>query len=436
MSTTMDRLLSVEEARRGVLDAIAGPVGTETISTADGLGRVPATQVVAAVSLPPWDNSAMDGYAVRAADTAGATEDGPVRLTVTGDVPAGQAATEAVQAGAAFRIATGAPVPAGADAVVQVESTTPLEADGQPGERGRDASGPLPEAILVHVAVAPGEAIRARGSDLEEGTALLEPGRRLRPSAIALAAGAGVAQLEVYRRPRIGVLATGDEVRPPGEELGPAGIPDANGPGLRALVTAAGGEALDLGIATDDLDDVLTRLRSALAEGADALIVSGGVSVGPYDVVKTAIETIGRIDLWRVAVQPGKPFAFGTADRPGGGSPVLLFGLPGNPVSSAVTFELFVRPALLRLVGRPAPLPVPVQARSGMDLKKNKGLAHFVRVVLAWREGEPWADPLPTQTSGAVRSAVSATHLLHFPMDAMSIRRGEPVEVLPVGWAP
>jgi molybdopterin molybdotransferase len=381
MSTTMDRLLSVEEARRGVLDAIAGPVGTETISTADGLGRVPATQVVAAVSLPPWDNSAMDGYAVRAADTAGATEDGPVRLTVTGDVPAGQAATEAVQAGAAFRIATGAPVPAGADAVVQVESTTPLEADGQPGERGRDASGPLPEAILVHVAVAPGEAIRARGSDLEEGTALLEPGRRLRPSAIALAAGAGVAQLEVYRRPRIGVLATGDEVRPPGEQLGPAGIPDANGPGLRALLELAGCEPIDLGIARDELDDVLGRLRRALDERVDALILSGGVSVGPYDVVKTAIETIGRMDLWRVAVQPGKPFAFGTAPRPGGGPDTLIFGLPGNPVSSFVTFELFVRPALRRLAGRRDVLRPGDKATLLDPVRKAHGRRAFIRVV-------------------------------------------------------
>ena len=352
MSTTLDRLLSVEEARRGVLDAIDGPVGTETIPTADGLGRVLAAPVVAAVSLPPWDNSAMDGYAVHAADTSGATEDQPVRLNVTGDVPAGRAATETVQHGAAFRIATGAPVPAGADAVVQVESTRPLDADGRSGERGRDAGGPLPTAILVHQAVKLGDAIRARGSDLEAGSTLLEPGRRLRPSAIALAAGAGVARLEVHRRPRVGVLATGDEVRAPGEELGQAGIPDANGPGLRALLEVAGCEPIDLGIARDELDDVLARLRQALDDGADALILSGGVSVGPYDVVKAAIETIGRMDLWRVAVQPGKPFAFGTARRTGGGPDTLIFGLPGNPVSSFVTFELFVRPALRRLAGR------------------------------------------------------------------------------------
>jgi molybdopterin molybdotransferase len=381
MSTTMDRLLSVEEARRGVLDAVVGPVGTETIPTTDGLGRVLASAVVAAVSLPPWDNSAMDGYAIRAADTARASEDDPVRLTVTGDVAAGQAATQAVREGAAFRIATGAPVPAGADAVVPVESTTPLDADGRAGSRGRDATGPLPAAILVHEAVEQGGSIRGLGSDLREGATLLEPGRRLRPSTIALAAGAGVAEVEVFRRPRVAVVATGDEVRPPGEELGAAGIPDANGPGLRALLEVAGCEPIDLGIANDVLDDVLGRLRQALDAGADAIIVSGGVSVGPYDVVKTAIETIGRIDLWRVAVQPGKPFAFGTAQRPAGGEAVLLFGLPGNPVSSFVTFELFVRPALRRLAGRHDLLRAADKATLLDPVSKSHGRRAFIRVV-------------------------------------------------------
>jgi molybdopterin molybdotransferase len=202
-----------------------------------------------------------------------------------------------------------------------------------------------------------------------------------------------VADLEVHPLPRIGVLATGDEVRAPGEDLGPAGIPDANGPGLRALVTAAGAEPIDLGIARDELDDVVGRLRRGLDAGADALIVSGGVSVGPYDVVKTAIESIGRIDLWRVAVQPGKPFAFGIADRPGGGSPVLLFGLPGNPVSSAVTFELFVRPAIRKLAGRRDLLRPVDRAVLGDDVSKSHGRRAFIR-VLARRDdaGSPIRD--------------------------------------------
>jgi molybdopterin molybdotransferase len=179
------------------------------------------------------------------------------------------------------------------------------------------------------------------------------------------------------------VLATGDEIREPGEALGAAGIPDANRPGLLAHVAAAGAEPLDLGIARDQLDDVLTRLRGGLAQGVDAIIVSGGVSVGPYDVVKTAFEAIGRIDLWRVAVQPGKPFVFGTADRPAGGAPVLLFGLPGNPVSTVVTFELFVRPALRRLAGHARPFRARERAVLGENVSKSQGRRAFLRVVAA-----------------------------------------------------
>ena len=381
MTAITDRLLSVEEARVGVLGAIRGPVETETIATGEALGRVLAEPVVARVSLPPWDNSAMDGYAVRAADTVGASEEGPVRLEVTGDVPAGKAATATVAPGEAFRIATGAPIPPGADAVVPVEATTPLDTDGRPGPRGRDAAGPLPAATLIHEPVETGGSIRARGSDLEEGTTLLDAGRRVSAQAIALAAGAGVAQLTVHRRPLVAVLATGDEVRPPGEPLGDAGIPDANGPGLRALLTGAACTPLDLGIARDDLDDVLGRLRRALDEGVDAIIVSGGVSVGPFDVVKTAIEAIGRIDLWRVAVQPGKPFAFGTAARATGDPDALVFGLPGNPVSSFVTFELFVRPALRRLAGRRDVLRAADKATLLEPVRKSHGRRAFIRVI-------------------------------------------------------
>jgi molybdenum cofactor synthesis domain-containing protein len=211
---------------------------------------------------------------------------------------------------------------------------------------------------------------------------ILESGTPVTAAAVALAAGAGVAQLAVHRRPLVHVLATGDEVRPAGQALGPAGIPDANGPGLMALVEAAGGRPMGLGIAKDRLDDVDSRLRAALVAGADAIVVSGGVSVGPYDVVKLAFEKIGRIDLWRVAVQPGKPFAFGIADRPDGGR-TLLFGLPGNPVSSFVTFELFVRPAIRSLAGYSQdrlrrPLDRAVIAER---VTKSHGRRAFIRVI-------------------------------------------------------
>jgi molybdopterin molybdotransferase len=385
---TDERLRTVEEARAAVLAAVAGPVATEIAFLSEALGRVVAEPIVARTALPPWDNSAMDGYAIRAADTAGATEEAPVRLEVVGEVRAGSAPDVEVPRGGAVRIATGAPIPPRGDAVVQVELTTPLGSDGQPaGLRGRDASGPLPPAVLVHASIESGAAIRRAGSDLAAGTTILGAGRTLTAAAIGLAAGSGIDQLPVHRRPRVDVLATGDEVRAPGRDLGPAGIPDANGPGLMALVEASGGHANTLGISKDRLEDVHARLCAALVDGADAVVVSGGVSVGPYDVVKLAFEKIGRIDLWRVAVQPGKPFAFGTAEHDDG-SRILLFGLPGNPVSSFVTFELFVRPAIRALAGYPADrLMRPIdRAVLGEAVSKGHGRRAFIRVI-AERDG-------------------------------------------------
>ncbi len=390
MTTGHDDLLSVEDARAAILARVAGPVGEATVDVDRSLGRVLARPVVAAVTLPPWDNSAMDGYAIRATDVAGAAEDAPVRLAISGEVSAGGAADRAVEPGSAIRIATGAPIPEGADSVVPVEQTTPLDASGMAGERGRDAAGPVPAAILVHAAARLGGHVRRRGSDLEEGVEILASGAGVTPAAVALASGAGVPSLTVRGRPLVAVLATGNEVRPAGEILGPAGIPDANGPGLRALVEAAGAEPVDLGIAPDELDDVTRRLRSALERGVDAIVVAGGVSVGPYDVVKRAFDAVGEMDLWRVAVQPGKPFAFGTAPRPDGGS-ALLFGLPGNPVSSFVTFELFVRPAIRALAGR-RDLLRPVDRAVLLDeVRTDLARRAFVRVTA---ERDPEGAPL------------------------------------------
>ncbi|HEY0442931.1 MAG TPA: molybdopterin molybdotransferase MoeA, partial [Candidatus Limnocylindrales bacterium] len=231
------------------------------------------------------------------------------------------------------------------------------------------------------------------GSDLREGAVVLDRGAVVTAPAVSLIAGSGAVGIDVHRRPRVAVLATGDEVRDAGEALGAAGIPDANRPGLLAHVADAGAEAIDLGIATDDLDDVLRRLRGAVGRDVDAIVVSGGVSVGPYDVVRNAFEAIGHIDLWRVAVQPGKPFAFGTAERRGGGAPVLLFGLPGNPVSSMVTFELFVRPALRRLAGHAHPYRPVDRAVLGDAVSKSPGRRAFIRVAADRRDdGSPRRD--------------------------------------------
>ena len=404
-----DRLLSVEEARGAVLAAIAGPTEPELAYLAEARGRILAEDVMSLTALPPWDNSAMDGYAVRAADIASATEVAPVRLAVIGEVRAGAAPEAAVERGTAIRIATGAPVPPRADVVVQVELTTPADATGAAlGERGRDAAGPLPVAVLVHEAVRAGTAIRKAGDDLAEGVAILRAGTRLGPAAIALAAGSGNESVMVHRRPVVGILATGDEVRAAGRALGPAGIPDANGPGLAALAEEAGGYPTNLGIAADRLEDVRARLKAALHGDVDTVVVSGGVSVGPYDVVRTAFAEIGRMELWRVAVQPGKPFAFGVVDRPDGGR-TLLFGLPGNPVSSFVTFELFVRPAIRRLAGLPSAHLVRTTDHAVLlePVSKSPGRRAFLRVVAERDDaGSPFRDGLgrvPVRLAGGGR---------------------------------
>ena len=390
-----DRLLTVEEARGAVLAAIAGPTEPEIAYLSEARGRILAEDVMSLIALPPWDNSAMDGYAIRAADVAMATDAVPVRLEVVGEVRAGSAPDRDVTRGTAIRIATGAPIPPHADSVVQVELTTPADVTGAPtGERGRDAAGPLPAAVLVHEAVRLGTAIRKAGDDLPEAIAILAAGTRLGPAAIALAAGSGNESVSVHRRPRVGILATGDEVRAPGRPLGPAGIPDANGPGLTALAEEAGGHPMALGIAADRLEDVRARLKAALHGDVDMIVVSGGVSVGPYDVVRAAFAEIGRMELWRVAVQPGKPFAFGVVDRPGGGR-TLLFGLPGNPVSSFVTFELFVRPAIRRLAGLPPArlLRSPDRAVLVEPVSKSPGRRAYLRVVAERDEaGGPLRD--------------------------------------------
>jgi molybdopterin molybdotransferase len=246
---------------------------------------------------------------------------------------------------------------------------------------------------MVHEPVAVGGSIRPAGSDLLEGAVLVSPGTALAPAAIALLAGAGHATVAVYRRPRVAVLATGDEVRAPGEPLGTSGIPDANGPALAAAVRAAGGQPIELGIAHDQVEVVVDRLEQGLAAGADVVLVAGGVSVGPFDVVKAAFETVGHVDLWRVAVQPGKPFAFGQARVAGDRPAPLLFGLPGNPVSSAVTFELFVRPALRRLGGRLDLLRHPDRAVLDEPVTKSAGRRAFLRVAVERDEaGAPIRD--------------------------------------------
>ncbi|HVP62382.1 MAG TPA: gephyrin-like molybdotransferase Glp [Myxococcaceae bacterium] len=402
--------LPAPEAQDRILHDLV-PLPEVWVSLEEALGFGLTTDVPARRTQPPWDNSAMDGYALRSADAARA----PITLDVVGVVHAGDQPTRAVGPGEAVRIMTGAPMPPGADAVVMQERTRAIPGQGL-GQ------------VEVQEPVTLRQNVRDAGEDARSGEVLLPAGTVLGIPELALLAGQGMTSVRVPRRPRVAILATGDELCRPDEE--PAGrIVDTNSVAIALGVRRAGGIPQVLGIARDRPDDVERLIGTALDH--DVVLTSAGASVGEHDHVRPALERLGvAMDFWRVAIRPGKPLAFG---RHGS---TRVFALPGNPTSSLVTFELFVRPALLRLVGRRSPLPLPVQARSAVDLRKHNGLAHFIRVVLTWRDGDPWADPLPTQTSGAVRSAVSATHLLHFPMDAMSVRRGDRVELLPLAWGP
>ena len=367
-------LLPLEEARALILEDIL-PLRPVATPLAESLGRVLAEEAIALITLPPWDNSAMDGYAVRSDDVAGASPETPVTLAVVGEVAAGHEPEVGVGERQAMRVLTGGMMPPGADAVVKVENT-----DAPSGVAE------LPQAVAIHAAVEPGKDIRRAGSDMHQGDQLLAAGTRIGPAALAVLAAAGHAQVNVHRVPRVGVIATGDELTPVGQPLGPASIPDSNSESVAAQVAAAGGEPVRLGIAIDDREVVRERLLEGIRD-CDVLVVTGGVSVGAHDVVKAVFEEVGTLDLWRVAIQPGKPIAYGSAPRPDGGY-CLLFGLPGNPVSSFVTFELFARPVIRRLRGDAGDKGrLVVRATLVDEVRKSAARRAFVRVQL-----EPDAD--------------------------------------------
>lgn len=420
MTSKPEPMLSVEDAQDRLLAATGDPLPAEDVALDYALDRVLAEPILSALDVPAWDNSAMDGFAVRAADVADAAQGSPVRLRVVAEVRAGGSPHVDLPPGCAVRIATGARIPASADAVVPVESTIIEEAggasaaharSGSPRRLGFEAGEPLPEACLVTAGVEPGAFIRRRGEDVRAGSSLLEPGKRITPAQIALAAAVGVGSLRVHRRPAAAVLSTGDELRTAGQQLGESGIPDANRPGLLAMCRAAGAGATDLGIARDSLDSVLDAVRPAIQQ-VDVLIVSGGVSVGPYDVVRSAFEALGRVEFWRVAVQPGKPFAFGRSEpRKPDGRRVLMFGLPGNPVSALVTFYLFVRPVLDRLSGLTSSAADADLAVTEDRLQKAAGRRGFLRVTVVRDErGSPVRDA--TGRLRVRRSGHQGSHVL------------------------
>jgi molybdopterin molybdotransferase len=399
-------LVPLDAAQARVLDGITAlPSGV--VDIADAAGLVLAAPARSALTVPPWANSAMDGFAVRGADIAAASAAGPVTLRVLGEVAAGRPPEAEVVAGTAIRIMTGAMLPGGADTVVPVEDT-----DAPAG------ASDIPASVAVFSPIRTGDHVRLPGSDVVEGADLLPAGRACDAAAIALLAATGHASVVVHRRPRVAVISTGDELVPPGEPLGPGQIHDSNSLTLAAQAAEAGAEVRRFGIARDTLADLLVLLRQAVS-WADVVVLSGGVSVGAHDHVKAAFDTLGDLALWRVAIKPGRPFAFAHAAVDG--RSVHLFGLPGNPVSVFVTFELFVRPVLRRLAGHALAFDRPTRVvRLAEPMRGSSGRQNITRVVLVPDPDRP--DGLLARSSGGqdsymLASLAAANAMIFIPPD-------------------
>jgi molybdopterin molybdotransferase len=395
-------MLSVDEARARITDAFE-TLPAEDVSLERALGRVLATDLTALRTQPPTPVSAMDGYAVRASDVAKV----PVTLTLVGEAPAGGAYAETVQPGQCVRILTGGPVPDGTDTVVIQEDTD------------RDGA-----RITIKESAKPHANVRGKGIDFTEGDVLLKRGTLLSSFDVGLAAAMNRPWLTVTRRPRVAILATGDEIVRPGDPIGPNQIVSSNGPALKAMVAELGGEAIDLGIAPDDEDSI--RVLSRGAKGADLLLTTGGVSVGDRDLVQKVLGREGlTVDFWKIAMKPGKPLMFGRL----GETPMI--GLPGNPVSALVCAVLFLRPAMgrmLGLIGEPLTLN---RARLGTDLGANNFREDFIRARLSRDDaGSPLATPFKVQDSSMMSTLAASDCLIRRPPNAPAIKAGEWVPVV------
>jgi molybdopterin molybdotransferase len=396
-------MIPVAEARARILADIASAAPEELLPISRALGRVLAEDVTAPFDVPLADNSAVDGYAVRAADLV---PGGRARLRVVADLPAGAIYAHALGSSEALRIMTGAPVPRGADAVVPQELAT--------------CAGEWVELRAVE----PHANVRSRGEDVRAGAVVLRGGDVLRPQDLGLIASLGYGEVRVHRRPRVALLSTGDEVVEPGQPRRPGQIYDANRFSLGGMIQTTGADPLDLGIVPDVRDRLRERLLEA-AGAANVVLTSGGVSVGDYDHVKGVLEEIGSIDFWQVAMQPGRPFAVGRIGR------TPFFGLPGNPVASLLCFHLFVRPALWKLGGRTRLDPECITATAVEAMRKKSGRREFKRGVLRFTDRGYEVSTTGPQGSGILSSMVAANCLIILEEDRGDVGVGERVLVEP-----
>lgn len=407
-------MLSVEEALAQILSAFH-PLEPEPVPLMETLGRVLAEDVYSDMDIPPHANSAMDGYAVIAADLAGARRSSPGRLRVIENLAAGYVAEHEVIPGTAVRIMTGAPIPPGADAVVRFEETT------QQGEW-----------VELYKAPPVGDNVRYAGEDVRRGDLVLPKGTRIRPATIGMLATLGRQQVQVIRRPRVAILATGDELVDIGEPLGPGKIRNSNGYSNAAQVLQYGGLPILLGIARDQVDDLSAKIRQAFTLGADLLLTSGGVSVGDFDVVKNVLAAEGDLTFWRVRMKPGKPLAFGQIKSVVDGQrrTIPLLGMPGNPVSVMVSFEIFCRPALLTMQGIDDLARPTIWASLAEAIRSKDERRHYLRVRVERTADGYLAHLTGEQGSGILNSMVKANGLAIIPEDWDSAPAGAQVEVI------
>ena len=397
-------MLSVSAARARIL-AIFTPVETVNLSISSLAGRVLAQDITAKTDFPLFDNSSVDGFALQSSDIAGALPASPSTLKVTADIRAGAYPDISIQTGQCARIMTGAPLPPGADAVVMLEDTDFNQ---------RSVGSLAPQTVAVYQPVRSGDNIRRRGMDLRAGDKVLACGTRLRAQEIGLLAMLGLPEVPVYRKPKVALLSSGDELLPVEAPLTPGKIHDSNSYILAALAESAGGELIRLGVASDNEADVRTRLERAVQEKADVIISSAGVSVGAFDYIKSVVESDGELDFWKVNMRPGKPLAFGKYHG------IPFFGLPGNPVSAYVGFEVFVRPALEQLSGQ-APQPHPSQKARLAETIESDGRESYLRAIVTEEHGQLTARLTGHQGSVNLLSLVHANALLIVPSGVKSL---------------
>ena len=424
MTIPTSAMISVEDARARIL-AFFSRLEPTPVPALDALGQVVAEDVTATFDIPPLDNTAMDGYAVRAADTTGATEESPRRLQVVADLAAGYVLDTEVGEGEAVRIMTGAPIPSGADAIVPFEETDePLRAPGEAPTRG--------DVVSVFKAAEVSANVRSQAEDISAGQVVLHAGRTVRASEVGVLSSIGLTQVSVYRRPEVAILSTGDEIVTPGGERRAGQIYDANAHSVAALVRALGGRPRLLGIAQDTVEDLTAKIHAGL--DADMIVTSAGVSRGDFDVVKDVLEREGAIDFWTVRMKPGKPLAFGAFEAPDGRR-VPHLGLPGNPVSSMVAFELFGRPAILKMLGRDDWQRPLIKAITRDKIVNTDARRFYARCIVSEGEdGRYYADLTGPQGSGILTSMSAANGLTVIPEDMPHANPGDEIDVMMIDW--